>query len=82
MDVLTSVGIQEFLKSGGRVSHFYEGVLYRKCFKASPFRKAIEKFFALRKQNKDEGNDFMQGFFKLIMNSLYGVQIREDINKF
>ena len=36
---------------------------------------------ALRKKYKDEKNDLMQGLVKLFMNSLYGVQIREDINE-
>ena len=59
----------------------YEGVIYRANFKISPFRKVIEKLFALRQKYKDEKNDLMQGLVKLIMNSLYGVQIRKDINE-
>ena len=59
----------------------YEGVIYRKNFRSSPFRKVIEKLFALRKKNKDEHNDLMQGLVKLILNSLYGVQIRRDIDE-
>ena len=59
----------------------YEGVLYRENFKVSPFRKVIEKLFALRQKYKDEHNDLMQGLVKLIMNSLYGVQIRKDIDQ-
>ena len=60
----------------------YEGVIYRGNFKMSPFRKVIEKLFALRQKYKDERNDLMQGLVKLLMNSLYGVQIRKDINEF
>ena len=37
--------------------------------------------FDLKQKNKDEKNDLMQGLVKLIMNSLYGVQIRRDINE-
>ena len=37
--------------------------------------------FALRQKYKDEKNDSMQELVKLIMNSLYGVQIRRDINE-
>ena len=48
----------------------------------SPFRKVIEKLFALRQKYKDEHNDLMQGLVKLIMNSLYGVQIRKDIDQY
>ena len=36
--------------------------------------------FVLRKTNKDENNELMQILVKLVMNSLYGVQIRKDIN--
>ena len=81
IDTLTSVDIQEIVKVGGQVIEIYEGVIYRKNFKVSPFRKVIEKLFALRQKYKDEKNYLMQGLVKLIMNSLYGVQIRKDINE-
>ena len=81
IDTLTSVDIQEIVKIGGRVVQMYEGVIYRENFKISPFRKVIEKLFALRQKYKDEKNDLMQGLVKLIMNSLYGVQIRKDIKE-
>ena len=35
----------------------------------------------MRQKHKDEKNDLMQKLIKLIMNSLYGVQIRRDINE-
>ena len=81
IDTLTSVDIQEIVKVGGRVIEIYEGVIYRENFKVSPFRKVIEKLFASRQEYKDKKNDLMQGLIKLIMNSLYGVQIRKDINE-
>ena len=81
IDTLTSVDIQEIVKIGGEVIEIYEGVIYKENFKISPFRKVIEKLFALRQKYKDEKNDLMQGLVKLIMNSLYGVQIRKDINE-
>ena len=81
IDTLTSVDICEIVKIGGKVIEIYEGVFYRESFKVSPFRKVIEKLFALRQKYKDEKNDLMQGLVKLIMNSLYGVQIRKDINE-
>ena len=37
--------------------------------------------FALGQKHKDEKNDTMQGLVKLILNSLYGVQIRRDNNE-
>ena len=36
---------------------------------------------ASRKKCKDEGNDLMQNLVKLIMNSLYGVQILKNIDE-
>ena len=59
-----------------------EGVIYREKFKISPFRKDLEKLFASRQKYKDEGNDLMQGLVIIILNSLYGVQIRRDIDEF
>ena len=50
IDVLTSVYIQEIVKIGGKVIEIYEGVIYRENFKVSPFRKVIEKLFALRQK--------------------------------
>ena len=61
IDTLTSVDIQEIVKIGGKVIEIYEGVIYRENFKVSPFRKVIEKLFALRQKYKDEKNDLMQG---------------------
>ena len=54
IDTLTSVDIQEIVKIGGKVVEIYEGVIYRENFKVSPFRKDIEKLFALRQKYKDE----------------------------
>ena len=83
IDTLTSVDICEIVKIGGRVIEIYEGVIYRENIKISPFRKVIEeKLFASRQKYKDEHNDLMQKLVKLIMNSLYGVQIRKNIDQF
>ena len=78
---LTSVDIQEIVKIGGKVIEIYEGVNYLESFEIIQFRKVIEKLSALSQKYKDEKNDLMQGLVKLIMNSLYGVQIRRDINE-
>ena len=81
IDTLTSVDICEIVQIGGKVIQIYEGVIYRENFKISPFRKVIEQLFSLRQKYKDEHYDLMQRLVKLIMNSLYGVQIRKDINQ-
>ena len=80
VDVLTSVRNQEFLKIGGKRIKFYEGVVCRDIFKISPFWEFIEKNFSFT-QKKDEVIDLTQGLVKLIMKTLYGVQIRKDINE-
>ena len=81
IDTLTSVDIQEMVKIGGKVIEIYEGVIYRENFKVSPFRKVIDILFKLRQKYKDEGNDVMQLLVKLLMNSLYGENIRKDIEE-
>ena len=81
VDYLTSVDIQEIVEIGGKVIEIYEGVIYRENFKVSPFRKVIDKLFALRQKYKDENNDVMQLLVKLLTNSLYGENIRKDIEE-
>ena len=81
IDTLTSVDIQEIVRVGGKVIEIFEGVIYRENFKVSPFRKVIDKLFALRQKYKDENNDIMQLLVKLLMNSLYGENIRKDIEE-
>ena len=81
VDTLTSVDIQEIVKIGGKVIQIYEGVLYRENFKISPFKKVIDELFELRQKYKNENNDVMQLLVKLIMKSLYGEQIRKDIEE-
>ena len=81
IDYLTSVDIQEIVEIGGRVCEIYEGVIYRENLKVSPLRKVIDKLFALRQKYKDENNDVMQLLVKLLMKSLYGENIRKDIEE-
>ena len=81
IDTLTSVDIQEIDKIGGKVIEIDEGVVHRENFKVSPFRKVIDKLFAFRQKYKDENNDVMQLLVKLLMNSLYGENIRKDIDE-
>ena len=81
IDTLTSVNIQETVKIGGKVIEIYEGVFYRENFKVSPFRKFIDKLFALRQKFKEENIDVMQLLVKLLMNSLYEENIRKDIKE-
>ena len=81
VDILTSVDIQEIVKIGGKIIEIYEGVIYEENFIVSPFRKVIDTLFKLRQKYKDEGNEVMQLLVKLLMNALYGEQIRKDIEE-
>ena len=81
IETLTSVDIQEIVKIGGKVIQIYGGVIYRESLKVSPFKKVIDKLFELRQKYKDENNDVMQLLVKIIMNSLYGEQIRKDFEE-
>ena len=81
VDTLTSVDIQEIVKIGGKVIEIYEGAIYRENFKISPFRKVIDILFKLRQKYKDENNEVMQLLVQLLMNSLYGENIRKDIEE-
>ena len=76
IDTLTSVDIQAIVKIGGKVYHIFEGVIYQENFKVGPFRNVIDKLFALRQKNHRENNEVMQFLVKLLMNSLYGENIR------
>ena len=81
IDTLLSIDIEGIIKAQGKMIRNYKSVFNRMNFKISPFRKIIEKLFALKQEYKDEGDDLMQNLIKLIMNSLYGVQIRKDVNE-
>ena len=81
IDTLTTVDIQEIVKIGGKVIEIYEGVIYRENLKVNPFRRVIDILFKLRKKYKNENNDVMQLLVKLLLNSLYGENIRKDIEE-
>ena len=81
LDTLTSIDICEIVKIGGKTIEVYKGVTYRENFKISRFRKVIEKLFTLGQKYTDKKNSLKQGLVKLNTNSLYGVQIRKDINE-
>ena len=81
IDTITSADNCEIVRKGGKVIQIQQGVIYRENFKVSPLRKIIEQLFIVRQKYKDEIIDLMQGLDELIMNSLYGVQIRKDIDE-
>ena len=54
IDTLTSVDICQIVKLGRKVIKIYDGVFYWEDLRISPFRKIIEKLFALRQKHKDK----------------------------
>ena len=44
IDTLTSVDIQESVKIVGKLIEYFEGVIYRKNFKLSPFEKVLTNY--------------------------------------
>ena len=82
VDVFTSIDIQEIVKIGGNLIKILHGVIYGENFKITPSRKVIKKLFAFSQNYKVEGKVLMQNLVKLILNNVYGVQIRENIADF
>ena len=81
IDTLTSVDIQEIVKIGGKVIEIHERVIFRESLKVSPFKKVIDKLFALRQKYKKENEEVMQLLVNILVNSLYGENIRKDIEE-
>ena len=81
VDTLISADNQEIVKIGRKAIKIHEGVIYRENFEVSPFEKVVDKLFELGQKYKDVNNNVMKLLVKLIMKSLYGEQIREDIEE-
>ncbi|ESO85444.1 hypothetical protein LOTGIDRAFT_154938 [Lottia gigantea] len=79
-DVLTSVDIQEIVKSGGKIIKILDGIVYEKNFKTPPYRDYILILKELRNKYKKEGDMVASNCMKLLGNSLYGKSIQKDIN--
>ncbi|ESP02035.1 hypothetical protein LOTGIDRAFT_157165 [Lottia gigantea] len=79
-DVLTSVDIQEIVKSGGKIIRILDGRVYKENFKTPPYRDYILILKELRNKYKKEGDMVASNCMKLLGNSLYGKSIQKDIN--
>ncbi|ESO91499.1 hypothetical protein LOTGIDRAFT_153941 [Lottia gigantea] len=79
-DVLTSVDIQEIVKSGGKIIKILDGIVYEENFKTPPYRDYILILKGLRNKYKKEGDMVASNCMKLLGNSLYGKSIQKDIN--
>ncbi|ESO85255.1 hypothetical protein LOTGIDRAFT_176066 [Lottia gigantea] len=78
-DVLTSVDIQEIVKSGGKIIRILDGIVYEENFKTPPYRDYILILKELRNKYKKEGEVVASNCMKL-SNSLYGKSIQRDRN--
>ena len=76
---LTSVDIQEIVRTGGTIHEIYEGIVYEENFSDTPFAN-ITALYNKRNEYKATKNDVGSNLVKTNMNSLYGRTILKDIN--
>ncbi|ESP04496.1 hypothetical protein LOTGIDRAFT_170740 [Lottia gigantea] len=65
-DVLTSVDIQEKVKSGGKIIRILDGIVYEENFKTQPYRDYILILKELRNKYKKEGDMVASNCMKLL----------------
>ena len=80
IDTLTSVDIVEIVKYGGEVLEVYEGFF---CYNLeyNPYTEFVTDMFQKRDLFKSQGKDLLQNLAKKIGLSVYGGNIRKDINE-
>ena len=80
IDTLTSVDIVEIVKYGGIILEIYEGFFCRNL-KYNPYTEFVTNMFEKRGLFKSHGKDLLQNLAKKIGLSVYGGNIRKDINE-
>ena len=80
IDTLTSVDIVEIVKYGGVILEVYEGFF---CYNLefNPYTEFVTDMFQKRDLFKSQGKDLLQNLAKKIGLSVYGGNIRKDINE-
>ena len=78
---MTSVAFKENIRVDGKSFEIYEGVICIKNFKVNSSKKIFGNLFELKKYYKDQSDEVMELLVELLMNSLYGEQIRKDIEE-
>ena len=80
IDTLTSIDIVEIVKYGGEVLEVYEGFF---CYNLeyNPYTEFVTDMFQKRDLFKSQGKDLLQNLAKKIGLSVYGGNIRKDINE-
>ena len=80
VDTLTSVDIVEIVKYGGIILEIYEG-----CFchnlEFNPYTEFVTDMFEKKDLFKSQGKDLLQNLVRKIGLSVYGGNIRKDINE-
>ena len=80
IDTLTSVDIVEIVEYGGEILDVYEGFF---CYNLeyNPYTEFVTEMFQKRDMFKSQGKDLLQNLAKKIGLSVYGGNIRKDINE-
>ena len=80
IDTLTSVDIVEIVKYGGEILEVYEGFFCHNL-EFNPYTEFVTDMFQKRDMFKSQGKDLLQNLAKKIGLSVYGGNIRKDINE-
>ena len=80
IDTLTSVDIVEIVKYGGDILDIYEGFFCHNL-EFNPYTEFVTDMFEKRDLFKSQGKDLLQNLAKKIGLSVYGGNIRKDINE-
>ena len=80
IDTLTSVDIVEIVKCGGDILEVYEGFFCHNL-NFNPYTEFVTDMFEKRDLFKSQGKDLLQNLAKKIGLSVYGGNIRKDINE-
>ena len=79
IDTLTSVDIVEIVKCGGVILEVFEG-FFSHNLEFNPYTEFVTDMFQKRDMFKSQGKDLLQNLAKKIGLSVYGGNIRKDIN--
>ena len=80
IDTLTSVDIVEIVKYDGVILDIYEG-FFSHNLEFNPYTEFVTDMFQKRDMFKSQGKDLLQNLAKKIGLSVYGGNIRKDINE-
>ena len=80
IDTLTSIDIVEIVKCGGVILEVFEG-FFSHNLEFNPYTEFVTDMFQKRDMFKSQGKDLLQNLAKKIGLSVYGGNIRKDINE-